>query len=96
MSTVGYGDIVPPSSNPVESGMATVIVFVGAILLPAMVGALASLMEKLTKNARQYRQRMRIIRRAMVREDFSPALMEKVLNYADYMWSRQGVVDEAA
>ena len=42
MSTVGYGDITP--QNEMETSVASIIILVGGLLLPAVVGGLASLM----------------------------------------------------
>lgn len=45
-STVGYGDIVP--QNPVETGFATLVILIGGLCYPAVVGGLAALMENVS------------------------------------------------
>ena len=92
MSTVGYGDIVP--TNQLETLFASCVILFGGLLLPAIVGGLAALMSNLNLAVTQYRKRMVTQRRLMVRQGLPSALRFAILRYHNYLWSRQGGIDE--
>ena len=92
MSTVGYGDIVP--TNALETAFTTAVILFGGLLVPAIVGALASMMANLNAALREYRARMVALRRVMRRQALPAALRASIVRYHDHLWSRQGEVNE--
>mmetsp|Transcript_6892 Transcript_6892/g.13730 ORF Transcript_6892/g.13730 Transcript_6892/m.13730 type:complete len:1017 (-) Transcript_6892:11-3061(-) len=92
LSTVGYGDIVP--QNILETVFATVAILFGGLVLPAIVGGLAAYMGNLNQALNQHKKKMYKVRTFMRGTKFPQLLMDKVLRYYDYLWSRQGGVDE--
>lgn len=94
MSTVGYGDIIPDASNLVETNFTSCVILFGGLMLPSVVGGLASLMADLNKNVREYRAKLSELYAAMLRQKLSSALQAALLQYHDYVWTRQKGVDE--
>jgi len=92
LSTVGYGDIVP--QNIIETIFATVAILFGGLVLPAIVGGLAAYMGNLNQALNLHKKKMYKVRTFMRGTKFPQQLMDKVLRYYDYLWSRQGGVDE--
>ena len=92
LSTVGYGDIVP--QNILETVFATVAILFGGLVLPAIVGGLAAYMGNLNQALNLHKKKMYKVRTFMRGTKFPQELMDKVLRYYDYLWSRQGGVDE--
>ncbi|KAF0694103.1 Aste57867_14989 [Aphanomyces stellatus] len=83
-STLGFGDIVPV--NPYETCIATVMLLYGAILKPALVGGVASLL--LTRNKTQVsHQRTLVGFKWLVSSHKLPEeLKDRVLGYFEFMW----------
>ena len=94
MSTLGYGDIVPTKSNVAETIFVTFVILIGGLILPAVVGGLASLMGSLNPDLLEFKRKMNTLREFMIQKKFPSNLSEKILHYYDYMWSRQGGVDD--
>ena len=92
LSTVGYGDIVP--QNVLETIFATIVILFGGLVLPAIVGGLAAYMGNLNQASNIHKKKMYKVRTFMRGAYFPQSLMDKVLRYYDYLWSRQGGVDE--
>ncbi|GMH89258.1 hypothetical protein TrVE_jg3161 [Triparma verrucosa] len=92
MSTVGYGDIVP--QNILETTFSTICILFGGLVLPAIVGGLAAYMGNLNQASNIHKKKMYKVRTFMRGSYFPQSLMDKVLRYYDYLWSRQGGVDE--
>ena len=92
LSTVGYGDIVP--QNVLETIFATIVILFGGLVLPAIVGGLAAYMGNLNQASNIHKKKMYKVRTFMRGARFPQSLMDKVLRYYDYLWSRQGGVDE--
>ena len=92
MSTVGYGDIVP--TNVLEITFATFIILFGGLVLPAIVGGLAAYMANLNVTSKTHKKKLGNIRSYMKRENMDNILIDKVMRYYDYLWSRQGGIDE--
>eukprot|EP01029_Cantina_marsupialis_P017915 TRINITY_DN404_c0_g1_i4.p1 TRINITY_DN404_c0_g1~~TRINITY_DN404_c0_g1_i4.p1 ORF type:complete len:2361 (+),score=342.30 TRINITY_DN404_c0_g1_i4:1283-8365(+) len=91
-TTVGYGDIVP--RNLLETLVASLIIFLGGLIYPAVVGALASLMLSLNAAKNEYDAKVQYLKEYMEFASFDKRLSESVLNYYNYMWDRQKGVDE--
>lgn len=94
MSTVGYGDIKPHASNVIETVFTSAVILFGGLLLPSVVGGLASLMADLNKGVREYRAKLSELYASMQRQRLSPNLQSALLQYHDYVWTRQKGVDE--
>lgn len=94
MSTVGYGDIIP--TNILETSFALTCVLFGGLVLPAVVGGLAAYMGNFNMAAKIHRKKLAKIRRYMRKTRLQPSLVDKVQHYYDYLFSRQGGVDEEA
>jgi len=94
MSTLGYGDIVPTKTNMSETIFVTFVILIGGLVLPAVVGGLASLMGSLNPDLLEFKRKMNTLREFMIQKKFPSNLSEKILHYYDYMWSRQGGVDD--
>ena len=92
MSTVGYGDIVPKSIP--EMLFATIIVLFGGLTVPAMVGGLAACVSSLNQAQDQHRAKIGRVRELLNRKRYSSEQSNRVLRYYNYIWSRQGGVDE--
>lgn len=94
MSTVGYGDIKPDSSNLLETTFASSVILFGGLLLPSVIGGLASLMADLNKGVREFRARLSELYASMQRRRLSPGLQHALLQFNDYVWTRQKGVEE--
>jgi CRP-like cAMP-binding protein len=94
MSTVGYGDIVPKSTP--EMLFATIIILFGGLTVPAMVGGLAACVASLNQAQDQYRAKYSRVRELLKRKRYSPEQSSRVLRYYNYIWSRQGGIDEVS
>ena len=88
MSTVGYGDIVPHSLS--ETVVAGIIILFGGLVLPAVVGGLASLMGNMNANLVQFRRKMDNLNGYMQEHHFPKGLQDKIKNYYNYLWTRLG------
>ena len=88
MSTVGYGDIVPVSIS--ETVIAGIIILFGGLVLPAVVGGLASLMGNMNANLAQFRRKMDNLNIYMLEHRFPRTLQERIKNYYNYLWTRLG------
>ena len=91
-TTVGYGDIIP--TNIVETTFATVIILFGGLILPAIVGGLAAYLGNMDLGQRKFRKKIHRIKKYMRQRSIDKQLIEKVVNYYYYVWSRQGDMDE--
>lgn len=94
ISTVGYGDIRPAPENLVETVFCCFVILFGGLMVPAVVGGLASLMADLNKDAREYRARVAELRHAMDRHGVRTKLRKALLQYHNYVWSRRRGADE--
>ncbi|KAJ8602071.1 hypothetical protein CTAYLR_001604 [Chrysophaeum taylorii] len=94
MSTVGYGDIKPDPSNVLETVYTSGVILFGGLLLPSLVGGLASLMADLNKGVREYRARVSELYQTMQRLRLSSGLQHALLQYHNYVWTRQKGVEE--
>ena len=94
ISTVGYGDIRPAPENLVETVFCCFVILFGGLMVPAVVGGLASLMADLNKDAREYRARVAELRHAMDRHDVRAKLRRALLQYHNYVWARRRGADE--
>jgi CRP-like cAMP-binding protein len=92
MSTVGYGDIVPV--NILETTFATVIILFGGLILPAVVGGLAAYLGNMNGAEKVYRKKLSRIKQYMRHRSLRKELIDRVVNYYEYLWSRQGSIDE--
>ncbi len=92
MSTVGYGDIVP--QNGLETAFAILIVLVGGMLLPAVIGGLAALISSMKQVNKSYRTKIRDLSAMMEKKQYPKRLHNRILHYYDYLWSRQGGMQE--
>jgi CRP-like cAMP-binding protein len=92
MTTVGYGDIVPV--NSLESIFASVVVLVGGLAYPAVVGAMAVLMGTIDAARMQFKTKMSDLSKYMQYKGFPPQLQDRITRYHDYIWTRQHGVDE--
>ena len=88
MSTVGYGDIVPKSLS--ETVVAAIIILFGGLVLPAVVGGLASLMGNMNANLVQFRRKMDNLNAYMHEHSFPKPLQDRIKNYFNYLWTRLG------
>jgi len=88
MSTVGYGDIVPKSIA--ETIIAGIIILFGGLVLPAVVGGLASLMGNMNANLAQFKRKMDNLNIYMHEHSFPRPLQERIKNYYNYLWTRLG------
>ena len=94
MSTVGYGDIVPKST--IEMFFATIVVLFGGLIVPAMVGGLAACVSNLNQAQTSHRAKISRVRDLLVRRNYSSVQSFRVLRYYNYIWSRQGGIDEVS
>ena len=94
MSTVGYGDITP--QNTVETAYSTVMILFGGLMLPAIVGGLAALIGSMNRSDKEFRKKMASLRRIMKDNGYPTDMRERIVRYYDYLWARQGGVDEIA
>eukprot|EP00814_Leptocylindrus_danicus_P018467 CAMPEP_0116042656 /NCGR_PEP_ID=MMETSP0321-20121206/25832_1 /TAXON_ID=163516 /ORGANISM="Leptocylindrus danicus var. danicus, Strain B650" /LENGTH=1504 /DNA_ID=CAMNT_0003523199 /DNA_START=812 /DNA_END=5322 /DNA_ORIENTATION=+ len=94
MSTVGYGDIIP--TNELETTASTFIILFGGLVLPAVVGGLAAYMGNLNKTAQSQKRKVAKAMSYMQKHRMDKVLVDKVIRYYDYIWSRQGGVEEQA
>ena len=65
-------------------------------MLPAIVGGLASLMADLNKDIREYRAKFSELRLSMQRQKLNQPLQHALLQYHNYIWTRQNGADDPA
>ena len=75
---------------------ATVVILFGGLILPALVGGLATCVQALNQSSNQYHSKMAAVRKLLVRRDFPQEGRKRVMRYYNYIWSRQGGIDEGA
>lgn len=92
MSTVGYGDITP--TNPLETKFATVVVLFGGLILPAVVGGLAAYLGNINLTKKNYKRKLHEAKSYMIQSSMDRAILNEVVSYYDYLWSRQNAIDE--
>ena len=92
MTTLGYGDIVPQRTQ--ETFYSVFVVLIGGLVLPAVVGGLASLLSNMNPSMTDFQQKMAQLQRFMDTKNMSPAVRHQIVRYYDYLWSRQGGVSE--
>ncbi len=92
MSTVEYGDIVP--QNGLETAFAILIDLIGGMLLPAVIGGLAALISGMQQVSKAYKTKIKDISAMMEKQQYPKSLHNRILHYYDYMWSRQGGMQE--
>lgn len=92
ITTVGYGDVVPISMK--ETLYTLFIVLIGGILYPAVIGATASSLQKIDGIRKGFLVKISNIRRYMELRNLPESLKHKIIQYYDYIWSRQHGVDE--
>ncbi|OQR87246.1 tetrameric potassium-selective cyclic nucleotide gated channel [Achlya hypogyna] len=92
-STLGFGDIVPV--NPYETLVATIMLLYGAIIKPALVGSVASLL--LTRNKAKLSQQKTLIgfKWLVTAHKLPKVLKERVLMYFEFMWDNPYYEKEA-
>ena len=90
--SLGYGDIIP--TNELETTASTFIILFGGLLLPAVVGGLAAYMGNLNKTAQSQKRKVTKALNYMQKHRMDKVLVDKVIRYYDYIWSRQGGVEE--
>ena len=59
VTTVGYGDIVPITL--VESSFVTILILIGGLGYPAVIGAIASLMSNVNAQRSEFNRNMRTL-----------------------------------
>ncbi|EQC37351.1 hypothetical protein SDRG_05568 [Saprolegnia diclina VS20] len=93
-STLGFGDIVPV--NPYETLVATIMLLYGAIIKPALVGSVASLL--LTRNKAKLSQQKTLIgfKWLVTAHKLPKVLKERVLMYFEFMWDHEYYEKETA
>jgi len=91
---VGYGDILP--RNLLEITYATVVILFGGLLLPAVVGGLAANMSNFRFASKAFQKKLSKTRRYLIeRVKLGEDVIEAILRYYNYNWSRRsGVVDQ--
>jgi len=63
-------------------------------MLPAIVGGLAAYLGNIGLAQRKFRKKIFRIKQYMRQRSMDRRLIEKVVNYYHYLWSRQGDMDE--
>ncbi|KDO29481.1 hypothetical protein SPRG_20060 [Saprolegnia parasitica CBS 223.65] len=93
-STLGFGDIVPV--NPYETLVATIMLLYGAIIKPALVGSVASLL--LTRNKVKLSQQKTLIgfKWLVTAHKLPKVLKERILMYFEFMWDHEYYEKESA
>lgn len=92
MSTVGYGDIVP--ANIIETAFAAIVILFGGLILPAIVGGLAAYLGNLNVAERSYRKKISRVKQYLRHRSVRKPIIDRVVSYYEYLWSRQGSIDE--
>lgn len=92
VTTIAYGDMVP--LNIYETVYISLIVVVGGVMYPAIIGSLASLMMELNATRQNFKHKTMVMRKYMDMKSFPMTLKDKVIRYYDYIWSRQHGIDE--
>lgn len=93
MTTLGYGDIVP--QNDIETLVSVVVILIGGLVLPAIVGGLAALLSNMNPSVTDFLSKMNHLKQYMEQKHIPMALRQKIIRYYDYLWSRQGGVNES-
>jgi CRP-like cAMP-binding protein len=89
-----YGDIVPYGTA--EMLFATLVILFGGLIVPAMVGGLAACVSNLNEVQAQHLAKITRVRALLRRKNYPPEQAARVLRFYNYLWSRQGGVDEVS
>eukprot|EP00742_Colponemidia_sp_Colp-10_P009640 GILJ01010531.1.p1 GENE.GILJ01010531.1~~GILJ01010531.1.p1 ORF type:complete len:2063 (+),score=307.09 GILJ01010531.1:68-6256(+) len=92
LTTTGYGDIFP--HNTLEMYYALFSAIIGALVTPALIGAMASLMSKADPARLEFKIRTTELDLYMAYKQVPDELKKKVNTYYEYLWSRQRGVNE--
>ena len=88
------GDIV--ATNLYETTFSALVILFGGLVLPAVVGGLAAYLGNWNVAVKNHRNKLARVRSYMRNAKMDPALVQRVLRFYDYLWCRQGGVDEEA
>lgn len=91
-STLGFGDIVPV--NVYETIFASIFMLYGAIMKPAVVGSVASLILLRSKNWTKHRRRLYYFHRLAEVKGICHNLQERVNCYFDYIWTTNRLLEK--
>ena len=92
MSTVGYGDIV--ATNVYETTFSALVILFGGLFLPAVVGGLAAYISQWNISYKNHRRKLVKVRSYLRSTEKNALLVQRVLRFYDYLWSRQGGINE--
>ena len=87
MTTVGYGDIVPRTSNEKLYVMASMILACG--IFAYTVGSIGGIISKQSAEENLYRERTISVNRYMKKHNLSADLQFRVRRYLEYVWENQ-------
>lgn len=91
-TSIGYGDIIP--TNIIETTYATFVILLGGLFLPAIVGGLAAYMGNFNIAGKTFQKKLARVRSYLLRINIGDDVLEKVLRYYNFHWSRQGGIIE--
>lgn len=96
MTTIGYGDITPDKSEPLELMFTILIMVLGAGAFGFVIGNIATIMSNIDFARNQHMDRMQRINAFMQYNDIPPDLSGRVHSYYSYLWRTRKGFDEAS
>ena len=84
------------ATNLYETTFSALVILFGGLVLPAVVGGLAAYLGNLNVAVKIHRNKLARVRSYMRNANMDQALVQRVLRFYDYLWCRQGGVDEDA
>ena len=85
MTTVGYGDVHPETTNERIYAFFAMLVAVGVFAYT--VGNIGDLVTQLNLQAAQYKERMTYVNQFLVHKNIPKEIRMKVRHYLEYVWT---------
>ena len=96
MTTIGYGDITPDKSEPLELLFTILIMALGAGAFGFVIGNIATIMSNVDFARNQHMDRMQRINAFMEYNDMPTDVRSRVQGYYSYLWRTRKGFNEAA
>lgn len=96
VATIGYGDITPDRSNPVQLVYTIVTELIGVGMFGFIIGNIASIIANIDLAKAQHRAKMEEISAYLIERSIPRHLRKRISDYYDYVWeNRRGQGENA-
>eukprot|EP01114_Cavostelium_apophysatum_P007490 TRINITY_DN1959_c0_g1_i2.p1 TRINITY_DN1959_c0_g1~~TRINITY_DN1959_c0_g1_i2.p1 ORF type:complete len:732 (+),score=190.57 TRINITY_DN1959_c0_g1_i2:112-2307(+) len=93
-ATTGLGGETPPADNDTERGYTMVTAILSQLIAGYIIGSIVNLISAMNETTEEFRTRMANINLYMKNKRLPGTLTEKVRNYYNHLWSRQGGIED--